>query len=147
MELLSVFAPDNDILMYGTGLDEKRIGLDELKLQAQRDWSQSDELAFNLANIRISSAGPVAWFASDGQGEVKAGGQEMAFPVRMTAVFVKQDGNWYVTQAHLSLPSGNQDDGDFHTGVKDIVDHPAPTSILSPNQDPDEAYCDPDLDF
>ena len=39
--LLALFAPDPDVVLIGTGADEKRVGLAEIQTQAERDWSQS----------------------------------------------------------------------------------------------------------
>lgn len=46
--LLSCIAPDDDVVMYGTGADEKRIGLNAIRTQAERDWAQTDASAFVL---------------------------------------------------------------------------------------------------
>ena len=110
--LMSLLAPDDDLFMYGTGIDEKRIGKEQFEFQAKRDWSQSDELAFNLTWHKISSAGTVAWIAADGFGQGKMGGHEVQFPVRMTAVLEQRGNDWFLTQSHISLPAPNQDEGD-----------------------------------
>ncbi|MEJ2710980.1 MAG: nuclear transport factor 2 family protein, partial [Anaerolineales bacterium] len=39
--LMDVMAPDNDLFMYGTGADEKRIGPQQVRFQAERDWAQT----------------------------------------------------------------------------------------------------------
>lgn len=51
--LRSVVAPDPDVIMYGAGADEKRVGLAEIEMQAQRDWSQTDssEVRFGWMSI------------------------------------------------------------------------------------------------
>ena len=110
--LMSIFPPDEDQVMYGTGADEKRIGKDQIKFQAQRDWSQTDALAFNLTWRQVSTAGPVAWVAADGFGKGKAGGQEVQFPFRMTCVLEKRDNDWFLVQSHISLPAPAQGEGD-----------------------------------
>lgn len=109
--MLSHIAPDADVLMYGTGADEKRIGREAVGAQAQRDWSQTDASAFILDQPMISAAGSVAWTAADAVFHVEMGGQEMAFPARFTGVFEKRDGKWLVVQAHFSLPAA-QDEGE-----------------------------------
>lgn len=107
--MLSHIAPDADVLMYGTGADEKRIGREAVGTQAQRDWAQTDASAFVLDQPVISAAGSVAWAAADAVFHVKMGGQEMAFPARFTGVFEKRDGQWLVVQAHFSLPAPQED--------------------------------------
>ena len=109
--LLAGVTPDPDLVMYGTGADEKRIGLAGLQTQAERDWSQTDAAAFILHDPLISSAGSVAWVSSDATFKVEAEGQELAFPARFTGVFEKRDEAWLVVQAHFSLPAPEQESG------------------------------------
>ena len=103
--LLSCMAPDNDVLMYGTGADEKRIGLNAIRAQAERDWAQTDASAFVLQQPMISSSGSVAWASADLSFEAEAQGQKMAFPGRFTGVFENRNGKWLVVQVHFSLPA------------------------------------------
>jgi ketosteroid isomerase-like protein len=110
--LMSVMAPDNDLFMYGTGADEKRIGPEQVRFQAERDWAQTEALDFNLNSHHISAAGPVAWVASEGLGQGRVGGQEIQFPMRMTAVLEQRNGKWLLVQAHVSLPAAAQEEGD-----------------------------------
>jgi ketosteroid isomerase-like protein len=110
--LMSLVSPDGDLLIFGTDIDEKRIGRDEFKAQVERDWAQTEALAFNLSEHRISAAGPVAWVAAEGVGKGKAGGQQFEFPFRMTSVFEQQGDKWYMVQSHASLPAPAQEEGD-----------------------------------
>src|SRR5215831_15734695 len=84
--LRTAFAPDPDVLMYGTGADEKRLGLAEIQVQAERDWSQTETASLTYKWISVSAAGSVAWAATDAVLEVKAGGQSMTLPLRITFV-------------------------------------------------------------
>lgn len=109
--LLSAVAPDADVVMYGTGADEKRIALGEIRTQAERDWAQTDAAVFSFEEPQISAAGHVAWVAADCTFQVEVGGQEMSFPGRFTGVFEKRADTWLVMQAHFSLPAA-QDEGE-----------------------------------
>jgi ketosteroid isomerase-like protein len=109
--LLSCIAPDLDVVMYGTGIDEKRISLTQIQAQAERDWSQTDTASFDLDEPLISAAGSIAWAAADANFRVEMGGQAMAFPARFTGVFEKRGDKWLVVQAHFSLPAMGQDEG------------------------------------
>ncbi|UCC89875.1 MAG: nuclear transport factor 2 family protein [Anaerolineales bacterium] len=109
--LMALFAPDDDQIMFGTGADEKRIGRDQIKFQAERDWSQTEALAFNFIWQQISAAGPVAWVAAEGLGQGKVGGQHIEFPLRMTAVLEQRGDEWLLVQSHVSLPSPAQEEG------------------------------------
>lgn len=46
--LMDLLTPDEDLFLFGTGLDEKRTGREEFKFQAKRDWSQMEAQAFNF---------------------------------------------------------------------------------------------------
>lgn len=110
--LESLFASDPDIVMYGTGKDEKRIGTTEIKAQAERDWAQSESTALSFEWTSVSAAGNVAWVATDATFRIKAGGQEIVLPARMTAVLEKRDGKWLIVQSHFSLPATEQAEGE-----------------------------------
>lgn len=110
--LMRLVAQDEDLFLFGTGGDEKRIGPEQFKYQAERDWSQTEALAFNFTQYYVSAAGPVAWIASEGQGQGRVGDQEMVFPLRMTAVLEQRDDEWLIVQSHVSLPAAAQEDGD-----------------------------------
>jgi ketosteroid isomerase-like protein len=110
--LLALFAPDSDLVLFGTGADEKRVGLAEVKFQAERDWAQSDSISFEFGWHSVSAAGSVAWLAAEGMGQAQAGGQQMSFPFRFTAVLEHRGDKWLLTQAHVSVPAAGQDEGE-----------------------------------
>jgi ketosteroid isomerase-like protein len=110
--LMSLLAPDDDLFMFGTGIDEKRIGREQFKFQAERDWSQTEALAFNFTWHQVSAAGPVAWVASEGLGQGRVGGQEIEFPLRMTAVLEQRGDEWLLVLSHVSVPAPGQEEGD-----------------------------------
>jgi ketosteroid isomerase-like protein len=110
--LLSAFAPDPDVVMYGTGTDEKRIGQAGIHAQAERDWSQTESASITYDWVSVSAAGSVAWTATDGSFNLKAGGQEMTLPERFTIVLEKRGEQWLMVQAHVSLPASGQSEGE-----------------------------------
>lgn len=109
---LAVFAPDPDVVLWGTGADEKRVGLAEIRAQAERDWAQSQAFTFEWAWTSVSAAGSVAWMSVDVIGHASAGGQEMQLPLRASAVLEQRGGRWLWMQAHLSLPAQEQAEGE-----------------------------------
>ena len=60
----------------------------------------------------VSAAGSVVWVATDATFEVKAGGEEMALPARMTFVLVRRGDEWPVVQGRFSSPTPAQDEGE-----------------------------------
>jgi ketosteroid isomerase-like protein len=110
--LLAWIAPDPDVVMFGTGADEKRIGLAEIQLQAQRDWDQTDAISIVFDWMSISAAGRVAWVAADGAFKIRAQGQDFRAPARASFVLEQRDGRWLVVHSHFSAPAAGQDEGE-----------------------------------
>jgi ketosteroid isomerase-like protein len=110
--LRSAFAPDPDVVMYGTGADEKRVGLAEIQAQAENDWAQTEATALTYGWTSVSAAGSVAWAATDAAFYLKAVGQEMTLPARITFVLEKRGEQWLIVQAHFSFPAAGQAEGE-----------------------------------
>lgn len=109
--LKACFASDSDVLLYGTGADEKRIGATEIEIQAKRDWEQTDAASLALQSTFVSAAVPVAWVAADGTFDLRAEGQEMHVPVRITFILEKRGSAWLIVHAHFSMPAATQAEG------------------------------------
>jgi len=109
--LLAVWARDPDVTVIGTGPDEKRVGIAELKTQFQRDWAQSEAASIKLGKVSVSAAGPAAWLMSDATINVKVAGKESSFPGRLTGVMEKRGKKWLLAQMHISVPYGDQAEG------------------------------------
>lgn len=110
--LLECFATDADVVLFGTGADEKRLGPDQLRTQVERDWAQSESAALKFAWMSVSAAGSVAWAAADGAFGFRAGGLDGELAVRATFVLEKRAGRWFVVHAHFSTPAAGQQDGE-----------------------------------
>lgn len=113
--LSSLLIPDPDVSLYGTGADEKRIGRAEIKVQAERDWSQSQSAALKFDWHSVSAAGPVAWVTADGAVHAKVDGESVTMPVRLTTVLEQRSGKWLVAHFHVSMPAGEQASGGSFT--------------------------------
>lgn len=110
--VLSSFAADPDVVLYGTGGDEKRQGPDEIRAQAERDWAQSDAASMSLTWGTVSAAGNVAWTCGDGSFDFKAGEVEGSLPARVSAVLEKRNGEWLIVHSHFSTPAAAQEEGE-----------------------------------
>jgi ketosteroid isomerase-like protein len=110
--LLAGFAPDPDVVMYGTGADEKRVGLAQVKAQAERDWSQSDSISIKYKWMSVSASGPAAWVAADAAFVLKSAGESFSLPARTTFVLEKRGNNWLIVHAHFSFPASGQEAGE-----------------------------------
>jgi ketosteroid isomerase-like protein len=116
--LLELFAPDPDLVMYGTGADEKRLGLAQVQAQAQRDWAQTEAASFEWSWTSISSAGSVAWVAADVIGHARVSGQEVQFPLRLTGVLERRGERWLWVQWHFSVAAAGQAEGESIPAVE-----------------------------
>ena len=110
-EFLDCFASDDDVVLFGTGADEKRIGLDEIRAQVERDWAQTESISMTFGWTSISAAGSIAWAAIDGAFDYRAAGQHGTLPARVSFVLERRDDNWNIVHAHFSTPSQAQDEG------------------------------------
>ena len=109
--LAALFATDPDVVAIGSGADEKRVGPAEVKVQLERDFTQSEALTMNFDWLSISAAGSVAWAAADCVFDVMASGEKMKLQGRLTAVLEKRGDRWLILQEHFSMPSGEQGEG------------------------------------
>jgi len=107
-----LFAPDPDVVFYGTGADEKGIGQAGIKAEWGRAFAQSDEATIQFGWYSVSAAGSVAWVASDCIIRAKVSGQEISFPIRFTTVLEQRNGRWLVVQSHASMPAAGQKEGE-----------------------------------
>ena len=110
--VLSCYAPDPDLVYIGTGVDEKRIGLDEVRVQLERDLAQSEAISIELGWNSVSAAGSVAWVAGEAIVHAKASGQEISFSGRFTFVLEQRKGRWLIVHRHFSVPSSKQAEGE-----------------------------------
>jgi ketosteroid isomerase-like protein len=110
--VMASFSTRDDVMIYGTGADEKRIGTAQLEAQIERDWAQSDAAAMTSEWMHVSGSGNVAWAAVDGAFDATIGDQKMHIPARMTMVLEKEKGSWKIVQAHFSMPAMSQEEGE-----------------------------------
>lgn len=106
--ILSLFAPDPDIVLIGTGADEKRIGFEEVKQQFQRNFQETEASTIAWGWRHVSIAGNMAWVAADAVITVRIAGNEVQFPIRMTIVLEQRGGSWLWVHRHASVPAAGQ---------------------------------------
>lgn len=106
------FAPDADVILIGTGADERRVGWPEVKAQAQRDWAQAEEAWIVHGPLAISAAGNVAWASGDENFHVRAFGREFSLAARVTYVLERRGDRWLLVHSHSSIPNVAQAPGE-----------------------------------
>jgi uncharacterized protein (TIGR02246 family) len=109
--VLAFFAPDPDVIVIGTGGDEKGVGLAEIKNILGRAIGQFEEASFEFGWHSVSAAGSVAMLAADVTLYVKTGDQQITEQIRLTVVLEQRGGRWLIIQWHDSLPAAGQKEG------------------------------------
>ena len=116
--LMDLHAEDADVVMFGSGADERRVGKAAIRLQAERDWSQSDSLTLAYDWTSVSAAGAVAWASTELTVTVSSEGQSLTLPARFSVVCERRKDRWYIVQGHFSFPATEQAAGQsFPTGI------------------------------
>lgn len=108
---LACFAPDADVVAFGTGADEKRLGIEGVRDQVRRDWAQSESAGIGFTWRSVSAAGSVAWVAADCLLSFRVGGQAGVLPGRASVVLERRDGAWRIVHLHVSVPTPSQPSG------------------------------------
>lgn len=101
------WAPDEDIVLFGTEGDEQLVGFNEIKKAMSRQFDEIENTLINISDqkIKISKSGNVAWFSEVLDYNFIFQGENMTFEgIRYTGVLEKCDGKWKMVQGHLSVP-------------------------------------------
>jgi len=110
--MVSLFASDPDVVCIGTGEDEKRAGLKEIRIQFERDFSQCDNISCELGWHTVSAAGMVAWVAADYSVHATIKGQKEEMTMRMSIVLERRGQKWLIVHMHGSAPMAGQEAGE-----------------------------------
>ena len=109
--VLAFFAPDPDVIVIGTGADEKGVGLAEIRRILGRAIAQFGEASFKFGWHSVSTAGSVAMLATDVTLYVKTNDRQITEQIRLTVVLEQRGDGWLVIQWHDSLPAAGQKEG------------------------------------
>jgi uncharacterized protein (TIGR02246 family) len=109
--ILAFVAPDPDVILIGTGRDEKCVGLDEVRNILGRSFAQFEEASFEFGWHSVSAAGPVAMVAADVTLYVKTSDQQITEQMRLTVALEQRGDSWLIIQWHDSLPAAGQKEG------------------------------------
>jgi class 3 adenylate cyclase/ketosteroid isomerase-like protein len=119
---LSHMAPDADVVVYGTGADEKRIGKEHLHTLAERDLDQAAFASQRVVwhSVSVSRDGSVAWVAADVESSALVEGRYITFDIRFTGVLERREGSWLFVQQHASMP-GHAEGRSFPSALDSVV--------------------------
>lgn len=108
---LGLWTSDPDLVAIGTGVDELRLGPEELRSGLERDFEQAENIEITTEWLRISAAGNVAWSAANVRLTATVSGDTATLLCRLTNVYEKRNGTWRIMLLHLSLPAAEQESG------------------------------------
>ena len=110
--LMSLFT--KNINMWGSGLDEYRVGLKAVEEQLLRDWSQSQKGEIEVLSF-VPTTAEALWTAALCKAKVIIEGKEYIFDhLRGTLVIEKEGGLWKISHMHASFPDyRNAEGGSF----------------------------------
>lgn len=103
-----IWAPDPDIILYGTDSDERLMGWVNIKNAVKDQFAQITETYISVSDqyIKINSTGNTAWFAETLNYNFIYKDQARSYEgMRFTGVLSLIDDKWMLVQAHLSVPA------------------------------------------
>ena len=109
--VLAFFAADPDVIVIGTGGDEKGVGLGEIRNILGRAIAQFEEATFEFGWHSVSAVGSVAMLAADVTLYVKTNDRQITEQIRLTVVLEQRGDRWLIIQWHDSLPAAGQKEG------------------------------------
>ncbi len=104
----SIWADDDDIILYGTTSDERLMGWENIKNAIQEQFDLISDTYISSSNqfIKLNCTGNTAWFAETlNYNYIYKGAAHSYEGLRFTGVVERIDGDWVLVQAHLSLPT------------------------------------------
>lgn len=107
----SIWAPQEDIVLYGTDSDERLVGWKSIKEVIKRQFSLIENTYISASDqiVKVSDCGNTAWFAERlNYNFIYKGTAHSYDNIRFTGVMEKIDGRWVIVQAHLSLPASSK---------------------------------------
>jgi ketosteroid isomerase-like protein len=116
--VLGFYAPDPDVVVIGSGVDEVYVGPKQAKRGLKRDFAQVRDVKGGLSKVRISAAGKVAWLAASCRFAAYVSGCNIEMAGRLTAVLEKRRGRWLILQSHFAMPYAGQAKGQSFPGAR-----------------------------
>ena len=94
----------NNMTLWGTGLDEYRVGIEAIEEQLRRDWSQSTRSTMDLVAF-IPTPHSTSWVAGVCNAHLTIENQDYSFDnLRVTIATVEEQGKLKIAHMHASFP-------------------------------------------
>lgn len=102
-----IWAPETDIMIFGTNSDEQLIGWEQIRDAVQRQFNLFEDTYISVHDqvIQINECGNTAWFSEIVNYNYIYQGEAKQFEgLRFTGVLEKFNGDWFIVQSHMSIP-------------------------------------------
>lgn len=102
-----IWAPEPDIVVFGTNSDEKLIGWDGIKQVLEHQFTSFEDTYISVHDqiININETGNTAWFSEVlNYNYIYQGETKQYEGLRFTGVLQKKNEDWFVVQSHMSIP-------------------------------------------
>ena len=96
---------------YGTGKDEKAVGIEQLKQSMARDFTQAKSISVQRTLAGFGRSGAIAWTAHEVIFKVQTDKGDVRMEGRLSMVLQKKGGKWLVEHTHFSAPLAEQQEG------------------------------------
>lgn len=103
-----IWSNDDNIVIFGTDLDEKLVGWSQIQEIIKKQYQTIDQsyISVNDQNITVSQTGKTAWFSEILEYNFIFDGKPVSYEnVRFTGVVEKMGEQWKIVQSHLSIPA------------------------------------------
>lgn len=103
-----IWAPDENIIIYGTNSDEKLVGWTQVRNAFLQQFQVFEEAYLSLSDqtINLDCDGNTGWFSQlMNYNYTTISGEAKRFEgIRFTGVVEKKGEKWYIVQSHMSIP-------------------------------------------
>ncbi|MEA3504815.1 MAG: nuclear transport factor 2 family protein [Bacteroidota bacterium] len=102
-----IWAPDDNIMIFGTESDEKLVGWKQIQNTFIRQFESFEETYISVTdqNISLNCNNNIAWFSEILNYNYTLDGQAKRFEgLRFTGVIEKRGEKWHIVQSHMSVP-------------------------------------------
>ena len=110
-KMMALFSDGDDLVVIGTGADERKVGKAEARSLFKRDWAQSEASSIIYNWKQVSITGDVAWATADATVYARVAQREIHLPIRLTLVMKRSGARWSIVHWHASVPASGQQSG------------------------------------
>jgi ketosteroid isomerase-like protein len=108
--VMKCFSSSPDVLLLGTGHDNKALGEACVCDAIMREWACTESLQFRCDWHTVSVWSQVAWVAAEVTLTGTSEGAKFCVPLRLTLVLEQHTSRWFIAQYHLSDGCGRAED-------------------------------------